>query len=201
MTNKKFILISIIFFLCNYVSAQKDTVIALADQKDSIYIKDVTTTVIDTLIMKKKPLRAALFSTFVPGLGQAYNQKYWKIPIIFSLAGALIYFADNNNIIYHRFLDAYVAKNDTFPDTIDEFDGKVSDDDLLFYKRKYKRNRDLDIILVGVIYIFNIMDASVDAHLSDYDIGDDLSLSIEPIAIPLPKNNIYTYGLRLCLRF
>lgn len=127
------------------------------------------------------PKKAALYSALLPGLGQAYNKKYWKIPIIYAGVGTLIYFINLNHKEYKKFREAYiyVSNGDSVP-TDNDYVNKYSKDALLQGKNYYRGNLELTYILSGVLYILNIIDATVDAHLFEYDIGDNLSMSIKP---------------------
>ena len=123
------------------------------------------------------PHKATMYSAVVPGLGQVYNQKYWKLPIIYGLTGVFIYAFDFNNEQYNKYKNAY-AEFDA--DKIDIFEGYTDKDIVLRLKDSYRRNRDLNVIALAGIYMLNIIDATVDAHLYDYDISDNLSLNIQP---------------------
>lgn len=142
------------------------------------------------------PTLASLLSTVIPGSGQIYNKKYWKVPIIYSVGGYLAYAAIKNNTQYNRFKKNYFYAIDNDSTTIDEFNGQISNDQLKYYKDAYRRQRDLNIIGVIAIYIMNIVDASVDAHLFNYDISDDLSLKV----MPKTENNM-ALGLSVSLNF
>jgi hypothetical protein len=142
------------------------------------------------------PTRATVYSALLPGLGQAYNQKYWKIPVIYAGFATLGYFIQTNHKEYIRFKTAYQLFIDDDPLTIDEFNGTRSADELLFYKDEFRRNRDLSIILTVGLYALNIIDASVDAHFFDYSISPDLSLHLQPSISPTEFP-----GLRIALRF
>lgn len=126
------------------------------------------------------PTLASLLSAAIPGAGQVYNKKYWKVPIIYGLGGYVTYAVLYNNKEYNRFKTAYLYATDDDPNTVDEFNGEIPDDQLKYYKDTYRHQRDLNIIGIMAIYIMNIVDASVDAHFFDYDISDDLSLKIAP---------------------
>ncbi len=141
------------------------------------------------------PKKATLFSACLPGLGQVYNHKYWKVPIIYAGGAYLIYAFSFNNTQYKRFKNAYIALTDDDPNTIDEFNGLVPKDQLLYYKDQYRRNRDLSFIGFFGLYILQIVDASVDAYFFDFDVSDDLSLHITPYY------NSYSSGLCLNLHF
>ncbi len=148
----------------------------------------------------KSSMKASLLSLALPGLGQIYNGKYWKVPIIYGTFGFILYLAQYNNKQYKRFLDNYVALNDGDPNTIDEFNGKVRSETILFYKDRFRRDRDFDYILFGVAYLMNVIDASVDAHFSKYSMSEDLSLQFSPALLPV---NSYSYamGFRVSIRF
>jgi hypothetical protein len=171
--------------------------------QDSLYYQEPEIKVVErdsAYRNKKNPTTAALLSAVLPGAGQAYNEKYWKIPIVYFISGGLVYWADYNNKQYHRYLKAYVAVKDEDETTVDEFEGAVPADNLLHYKNSFRRNRDITVLLIGAAYLFNIIDASVDAHFSDYDVGEDLSLNISPVILNT-NNQKYIPGINLSLRF
>jgi len=152
-------------------------------------------------VKKHSPTKASLFSTVIPGLGQAYNKKYWKVPVIYAGFGALFYFAIDNNKEYQKFKDAYEARTDTNSTAVDVFANTPATlDDIIKGKDKWRRYRDLDYIGIAILYILNIVDASVDAHFFDYDISDDLSLRIEPFIINTTAVN-NTFGLKCYVKF
>ncbi|MDU8886551.1 DUF5683 domain-containing protein [Yeosuana sp. MJ-SS3] len=120
------------------------------------------------------PSTAAFYSAVLPGLGQAYNKKYWKIPIIYAALGTSIYFYIDNNNEYHRYRDAYKRRLAGFKD--DEFYGRVTDDGLRNAQKQLNKNREISILVTIGIYALNIIDANVDAHLLQYNVDDNLSL-------------------------
>ena len=131
--------------------------------------------------------KATTLSTICPGAGQIYNKSYWRVPIVVGGFAAMVYCIDWNNRGYQRFKKAYRLKADydAHPDLYpngaqDEFGGRYSSSFLKNLRNSYRRNRDLCIILTAGIYILQIVDAHVDAHLRDYDISKDLSVSISP---------------------
>ena len=127
----------------------------------------------------KSPRKAAILSSTFPGLGQIYNKKYWKIPIIYAGLLTSAYYINDNNIQYKRYKNAYLKRLDNNPNN-DDFVGKYSSGDLLILKDFYRRNREVSILCFVGTYIINVLDASVDAHLFDYDISEDISLQIKP---------------------
>ena len=160
-------------------------------------------TIPDSIIEKPhSPSKAALMSACLPGLGQIYNKKYWKIPIIYAGLGVLTYFIVSNSQEYSKYKNAYneSINNDTtgkYQDLVN----KYSSDDLLGAREYYRRNLEISCIFTGVFYILNIVDAAVDAHLFTYNISDDLSLKLDPVITgPFISRNL-TSGIRLSLRF
>lgn len=117
----------------------------------------------------------------LPGLGQAYNRKYWKIPIVYAGFGTMYYFIHTNGQQYRSFKSAYDYKasgsSGTKPnDLVDRY----STDQLKIGREYYRRNLELSYILTGAWYILTIIDADVDAHFFDYNISDDLSIQLAP---------------------
>ena len=127
----------------------------------------------------QSPRKAAILSSTFPGLGQIYNKKYWKIPIIYAGLLTSAYYINDNNVQYKLYKDAYLKRLDNNPDN-DDFVGEYSSGDLLILKDFYRRNREVSILCFVGTYIINVLDASVDAHLFDYDISEDFSLQMTP---------------------
>ena len=127
----------------------------------------------------QSPRKAAILSATLPGLGQIYNKKYWKIPIIYAGLLTSAYYINDNNVQYKLYRDAYLKRLDNNPDN-DNFVGEYSSGDLLILKDFYRRNREVSILCFVGTYIINVLDASVDAHLFDYDISEDISLQMTP---------------------
>jgi hypothetical protein len=155
----------------------------------------------DTLAGKSdfhSPRKATILSAILPGAGQAYNKKYWKMPIIYAGMFGLGYLVKTNNEEYNNYKDAYKLRLDGDPATTDEYVGVYSDQDLVTLKDYYRRNRDLSALGIGVIYILNILDAAVDAHLYHFNVSDDLTLDITPFAIPAAKP---IAAVNFCFRF
>ena len=130
-------------------------------------------------IERKKPKKAAIYSAIVPGLGQAYNKKFWKIPIIYTGIISSAYYIKSSNESYELYKNIYLNRIDG--DNTDQFQGQYSDTDLITLTNHHRRNREISILCCIGTYLLNIIDASVSAHLFDYDISDDLSLNIQPI--------------------
>ena len=139
-------------------------------------------------------------STALPGLGQVYNGKWWKVPIIYGAFGGLIYSSIFNDTKCRTFRKAYLLRVDDDPTTIDEFEGQYSDANLRELVDFYQRNRDLSLVFTGVFYALNIIDASVDAHLKDFDVSDDLTLKVRPTIHPAGPGMIPAPAVALTLR-
>ncbi len=126
------------------------------------------------------PHKATLYSLILPGLGQAYNKKYWKIPIIYAGLGGLGYLIVTNRNEYIKYRDA-LAYNPDDPNSVkNEYVDLYSESQLKSGKDLYRRNLDLSFILTGIWWVINMVDAAVDAHLFEFDVSDDLSFRLEP---------------------
>lgn len=148
--------------------------------------------------------KATLYSLALPGLGQYYNHKYWKIPVIYAGFGALAYNFHINHVEYIKFTEAYryVVNNDTFAINNEYVTRYPNSADLLRGRDFYRRRLELTVIFSAVWYILNVIDAAVDAHFFDYDISDNLSLRVDPqLLMPTGQPDRYATGLRLCLNF
>ena len=131
--------------------------------------------------------KATTLAMICPGAGQIYNQSYWRVPIVVGGFASTIYCIDWNNRGYQRFKKAYrlMADYDANPEAYpngsqDEFGGRYAASFLKNLRNSYRRNRDLCIILTAGLYILQIIDAHVDAHMRDYDISKDLRVSLTP---------------------
>ncbi len=167
-------------------------------QTDSITIhqnEKVINITSDTLIQAEKsvpdsikrrphfPRRATIYSLCLPGLGQAYNRKYWKVPVVYAGLGTLGYFIYFNNKRYHSFLDAYkfVVNGETGPppnEMVERYNGDA--EKLRTIKNYYLRNLEISYIATGLFYIIQVIDAAVDAHFFYFDVDENLSLQISP---------------------
>jgi hypothetical protein len=144
--------------------------------------------------------KATTLAMICPGAGQVFNKSYWRVPLVIGGFATTIYCIDWNNRGYERFQKAYRLKAaydsdpESYPDgSLDEFGGRYSATFLKNLRNSYRRNRDLCIILTAGLYILQIIDAHVDAHLRDYDISRDLSVSLTPV-IGYSYNPLTPYG-------
>lgn len=180
MPNKTFYSILFLLFIGSTCFSQSDSTKVDTD------LMVVNDTITREPINILAPSKAAFYSAVLPGLGQAYNKKYWKIPIVVGAitTGILIY--DHNNREYHRYRDAYKSRlagysNDEFWGT--QADGttplaspRVSNDGLIRAQESLRRNKEISLLVTIGIYALNIIDANVDAHLLQYNVDENLAL-------------------------
>lgn len=124
-----------------------------------------------------KPSKAAFYSAILPGMGQIYNKKYWKAPIVWgALAIPAYYYVDNNNK-YKQFRTAYRLRKSGLQDefTDDEGNTNISLETLETAQKQLRENRDLSVLSFVIIYILQVVEASVNAHLLQFNIDDDIS--------------------------
>jgi len=143
-------------------------------------------------VVEHSPRRATIYSAVLPGLGQIYNRKYWKLPLVYGGFAALGYFINFNNNEYTIYKQAYSDIIDNDPSTNSHLKLKVNPsflqpdrltqftEALKGQKDYWRRNRDLLVIFTAVFYAANIIDASVDANFFNFDIGDDLTFKWAP---------------------
>lgn len=123
------------------------------------------------------PGKAAYYSALFPGLGQLYNRKWWKLPIVYGAIGTGVGFVVFNQQRYRDTQIAYITRTDSYPDNNYEtaFTQQFTNDNLLQLQDFYRRNRDLSYIITAGLYLLNVVDAIVDGHLYSFDMSDDLS--------------------------
>ena len=149
-----------------------------------------------------RPAKAAFYSAVLPGLGQAYNKKYWKIPIVYAAIGTGFYFYLDNNKLYKQYRNAYKRRLAGFTD--DEFYGPgdtpfLSDEALIRAQRTLKRNKELSMLVTVGLYVLNIIEANVDAHLLQYNLDENLAL--KPFIDFNNPNYTTQIGLSLNIKF
>ncbi len=211
MNNIKLLLFLIIFAVSfHQTKAQVDSsnVIMTADTiavlSDSVFLSTETVIVskIKNNSKRKNPKKAVLFS-LLPGAGQAYNEQYWKIPIFYGAFGYAVYKINSNNKQYKRYLNGLIEKQNNVPQNeLRYFPDNPDEEKLKRGRDKFRRKRDLAGILFLAVYSFNLIDASVYAHLSDFDVSEDLTLNIKPEILPIfASENKNTIGLTISLKF
>ena len=181
MLNKPltFLLVCFLFSIFGFAQVQKDSTVNTTIDELKLDKAIITKREIDPL----RPSKAAFYSAILPGLGQAYNKKYWKIPIVVGAIATGIVVHDFNNKQYKRYRDAFKRRLAGFTD--DEFYGIdangnpanipiISDDALIRAQRQFRRNRDIATLITIGIYVLNIIDANVDAHLLQFNVDENL---------------------------
>jgi len=129
------------------------------------------------------PRRAAILSAILPGTGQAYNRKYWKMPIVYAAGFTGGYLISSNHKEWKTYRQAYIFRTDEDPDTMDDFPNYTAQQ-LRVFRDYYRRNMELSVVLSAAVYILQILDATVDAHLFDFDVSNNLALRLEPFVRP-----------------
>ena len=170
----------------------------------------------DSIFEKRKkinplaPSKAAFYSAVLPGLGQIYNKRYWKVPIVYAVIGTGVYAYTYNDDLYDRFRTAFKRRQAGFTD--DEFydingdnaagaDPDLDTDDLERQQENYQRDRDLALVITIAMYALNIIDANVDAHLKQFNIDEDLSMDFKPYLDLNPITNNPNYGIAFTIKF
>lgn len=178
-------------------------------QEEGIVIQDST-------FQKRKeinplaPSRAAFYSAVLPGLGQIYNKRYWKVPIVYAAIGTGIYAYTYNDDLYDRFRTAFKSRQAGFTD--DEFYDINGDNepgappdldtaDLERQQENFQRDRDLALVITIALYALNIVDANVDAHLKQFNVDENLSMDINPYLDLNPITNNPNYGIAFTINF
>ncbi len=174
MLNRRFSILLLCLFSALFSFSQKDkdsTSIGLEKELVIINQDIVARKEIDPL----RPSKAAFYSAILPGLGQAYNKKYWKIPLVWGAIGTGVYFYVRNDKQFDRYRDAYKRRLAGFKD--DEFYDVVTTDGLIRAQEQFRRNKELSLLVTIGLYALNIIDANVDAHLLQFNVDENLSLS------------------------
>jgi hypothetical protein len=185
---------------------------------DTVAIKETTEKlkILDSLLVQKEvinplaPSKAAFYSAVLPGLGQIYNKRYWKAPLVWGAMGGTIYGYAWNNNNYKRFRTAFKRRQAGFID--DEFydlqdnnpPGSAPDldlGDLENQQERFQEARDLMLVFIIAAYALNIVEANVDAHLKQFNIDDDLSFDFQPYLDLDAISNSAHYGMALTIKF
>jgi hypothetical protein len=170
------------------------------------------------------PMKATMLAATFPGAGQIYNHKYWKLPLVYAGFAGLGYAVAYNTKWYNTYIKAYqdfidaVPETDSYADLIksppreqydpslesDEFNKSTSawiQDQLLAKVDYFRKYRDLSYIGIAAWYLLSILDANVDASLSDYDITENLNLAISPITMPYHNFTGVGVGMTITINF
>jgi hypothetical protein len=144
--------------------------------------------------------KAALYAAILPGLGQIYNKKYWKLPILYGGAATLGFWIDFNNKKYQQYRNAYLEQR-SLPEELwtDPLAINVQSDNLQNGIDYYRRNRDLLMILLAGVYFLQIVDAYVDAQLMNFDVSENISFRIEPGLMPDAYISSVNFGMKFII--
>lgn len=153
----------------------------------------------DSLRKMHSPRKAALYSAALPGLGQGYNHQYLKIPLMYAGLGVAAGFFIFNYQQYKKFRDAYRFRVDGDPATVDDYVNRYSDGSLKFIRDSYRQYVDYSALAIIGVYLYNVIDATVFAHLYKFDVSPDLSnIKLGPVLHP---DNLYVgWGLTYTFR-
>lgn len=208
------------------ITITEDTTITITEAPDSTIIaviKEADVLEVPTVDIKSafkpNPTKATLFA-LIPGMGQVYNRKYWKLPIVYGGFMGCLYAISWNNRNYTDYKGAYFdlmssdpLANDSWRDFIREpnlteeqqnekyINNTAFEQELKRRKDYFRKYRDLSIIVTVGVYALTIIDAYVDAQLFDFDITPDLSMRVEPVYTPKTSHSSSTYGLNCCFKF
>lgn len=203
----------LLFFAGFNLSAQQKTVSLLSDSVAVVF--DADTLSLPQKAFKPSPKKAVLYSAIFPGLGQIYNRKYWKLPIIYGGFVGFSYAISWNNSRYQDYFAGYKDIIDDDPKTVrwhdllpygqspETVDTKWFSGVLKDRKNYFRYYRDLSIILTVAWYALGIIDAYVDAQLFEFDVSPDLSMHLEPTVLKRIDTNYLanSYGLKFSFRF
>jgi len=175
-------------------------------------------------VSKKDPLRATMLALAFPGMGQIYNKKYWKVPLVYAGFGGIIYAIHYNSTNYNTFIKAYqdftdkIPETDSYraliknadpstydpvlhPDTYDPSNAEWYRERMLRQVDYFRKYRDLSYIGIAAWLLVTVLDANVDASLSDFDVSDNLRLALEPVQMPLYGQSLTGFTVNLKFSF
>ncbi|MCV2485808.1 DUF5683 domain-containing protein [Flavobacterium sp. SH_e] len=142
-----------------------------AQAQDKIVFKDsLKSETIDPL----RPAKAAFYSAVLPGLGQIYNKKYWKLPLVYGAIGTSTYLYIDNQKKYNIYRDEYKSRLEGI-ESDSQFLAGLSESQLISAQKQFQRNRDLSALFMVGFYVLNIIDANIDAALSQFNVSEKLA--------------------------
>jgi len=159
-----------------------------AIQVDTITAKD---NIRKKKVFEPNPKKSGMYSSILPGLGQAYNRQYWKVPVVYAILGTAGYFIGYNYNKYTEYRQAYIYAIDGDPGTSDELSESYDAQSLQRLQNNYKKDLDVIVLLTSVGYALQIMDAVASAHLKNFDVSRDITLQVKPMV----QNNFVGMGL------
>lgn len=141
-----------------------------------------------------RPSKAAFYSAVLPGLGQIYNKKYWKVPLVYGAIGTSTYLYIDNNKKYNLYRDEYKSRLEGLESGSDFLAG-LSESQLIAAQKQFQRNRDLSALFMVGFYVLNIIDANIDAALSQFNVDDRLAFKPALIKNDITSNNNFGVAL------
>jgi len=189
-----------------YVFLEADTSIVVSGinitNESEVVSKTKKRTSLDSVSERVHSPRKASLLALIPGAGQIYNKKYWKLPIVYAGLGStgfLIYYYGNLTSIYRK---EYVARVNGDTDNLNPNLANItSDENILAQRNFYRRNMEICVAACVIVYALSILDAAVDAHLFYYDVSDNLSLGVKPKINYNSINGTTTPSLALVVKF
>lgn len=189
-----------IAFLALLLISMHDTKAQQISKRDSAWIEQHSTQ------------RATLYSAVLPGLGQAYNRHYWKVPIVYAGFAVIVYFIDYNTRKYYAYRDGYFnLANDTGDESYKElpsypaFPERYPEADILqnFERNRdaFRRYREISILSFVGFYLLNIIEANISAHFLHFDISEELAFDVRPSLNPIDALGNKNAGLTLSFKF
>lgn len=169
-------------------TAQIPTKVKSAIQADTITAKD---SIRRKKVFEPNPKKSGMYSSILPGLGQAYNRQYWKVPVVYAILGTAGYFIGFNYNKYTEYRQAYIYAIDGDPGTSDELSKVYDAQSLQRLQNNYKKDLDVIVLLTSVGYALQIMDAVASAHLKNFDVSRDITMQVKPMV----QNNFVGMGL------
>jgi hypothetical protein len=158
-----YILVLIFTFLNGYCQTKKENYLKSFPQDSLVEIDPL------------RPAKAAFYSAILPGLGQAYNKKYWKIPIVYGAIGTSVYFYFDNQKKYNYYRDEYKRRLEGFKSD-DIYLGNLTNSQLITAQKQFQKNRDLSSLFIVGFYVLNIIEANVDASILQFNVDNRLSI-------------------------
>ncbi|MBK7797293.1 MAG: hypothetical protein IPJ64_13100 [Saprospiraceae bacterium] len=177
------IIFTLILFSLSLSYAQTDSIQILKTNEikdtNAIVTKKSSSNVLK-ILFAGKPGRALAYSLIIPGAGQVYNKKYWKVPVVYGALGVSAYLIYQNQKEYNRYDNAFESRVMNKSNPIDEFKNSLSLEGIVAYKNYYDKNLQRSKIALVICYLLNGIDAFVDRHLMTFNVSDDLSLELAP---------------------
>ena len=186
-----------LIYVTGFAQQKNDTVVVSTTKDTDSTGKNILAE--DTVLVKKhSPKMATLRSAVLPGWGQWYNKKYWKIPIVYAALGITAKTFLYNLKTYKKLRQAYIYLSDTIPANdalIDPQFEALSRESIRSYRNSFRQNVDYSVLFFMLFWGLNVVDATVDAHLKSFDVSSDVSLKIKPFL------NLNSTGISLVFSF